>query len=463
MAGMEFNISQKLGTSIAPQMQQSLHMLQASTQELQSMVHQELQANPVLEETLDLSEPSSDDGEEVSSDENSPEDDPLKDYDDPPDYDKSTQYTAEDMERRQFFFDSVVEKESLQQHLMSQIPLSGLEGADFEMAELIIGSIDERGYLATGLDELALTSNHLEIDLERVLHVIQSFHPVGVAARDLRECLLIQLDRLGRAESLESAIVNGFLSELSHKKFPDIARQLKVPVGEVQKAADFIATLSPRPGSMFSTDTNQYVIPDVEIRKVDGEWHVLLNDSQIPRLRISDTYKDMMGSEGRSEVRHYIRDKIRAGKFLIKSIHQRQQTIMNIARELLKYQYEFFEQGVSHLKPLTMAQVAADVGVHETTVSRAIANKYIQTPFGIFEMKYFFTTGYTSNSGQVVSNSSVKDTLAELVKGEDPKSPLSDMDIVDLLNKTGIPIARRTVAKYRQELNILPSNLRRTY
>ncbi|MDZ4742633.1 MAG: RNA polymerase factor sigma-54 [Verrucomicrobiota bacterium] len=462
MAGMEFNISQKLGTSIAPQMQQSLQMLQASTLELQSMVHQELQANPVLEEVLEKpkDEDARDEDGLSSSDEDS---DPFGDDDYDPGYQNNLRYDKADEERRQFFFDSVTERESLQAHLLNQIPLSELNKKDKEMAELLIGSIDDRGYLATPLQEISYSGGHLENDLERVLYIIQTFHPVGVGARNLSECLAIQLERLGKAESLESAIVTKYINELSHKKYPDIARLLKVPVTEVQKAADFIATLSPKPGSMFSADANQYVIPDVEIRRVEGDFLIMINDTQIPNIRISDTYKDMMGSEGRREVRQYIRDKIRAGKFLIKSIHQRQQTIMNIARELLKHQREFFNKGSSHLKPLTMAQVAKDVGVHETTVSRAIANKYIQTPYGIFEMKYFFTTGYTSESGEVVSNASVKDALAELIKTEDPKSPFSDMDIVDLLNKKGIPIARRTVAKYRQELNILPSNLRRTY
>ncbi len=457
MAGMEFNISQKLGTAIAPQMQQSLQMLQASTLELQSMVHQELEANPVLEEILE--KPKEEDAREEEGEDFDEFD--RDDYD--PGYESNVRYDKADEERRQFFFDSVTERESLQQHLLGQIPLSELGSRDKKTAELLIGSIDDRGYLATPLDEISYTSGILESDLERVLNVIQTFHPVGVGARHLGECLAIQLERLGKSESIESAIVTRHLNELSHKKYPDIARHLKVPVAEVQRAADFIATLSPKPGSLFSADANQYVVADVEIRRVDGDYVIMMNDTQIPNLRISDTYKDMMGSETRGEVRHYIRDKIRAGKFLIKSIHQRQQTIQNIARELLRHQREFFDKGKAFLKPLTMSEVAADVGVHETTVSRAIANKYIQTPHGIFEMKYFFTTGYTSNTGEVVSNSSVKDALAELVKSEDPKSPLSDMDIVDLLGKKGIPIARRTVAKYRQELNILPSNLRRTY
>ncbi|MDL5055757.1 RNA polymerase factor sigma-54 [Oscillatoria laete-virens NRMC-F 0139] len=460
MSGFELNVSQKLGNTIAPQMQQSLQMLQASTLELESIVQQELQANPVLEEILDKPK-DNESGEDASGAEDDFDEFGQSDYD--PGYQSDRNSRQIDDERRQFFFDSVTERESLQQHLMGQIPLSEIGDADKKTAELLIGSIDDRGYLATPLEELSYTSGILESDLERVLAVIQTFHPVGVGARNLSECLAIQLDRLGKRGSIEWVIVTGHLDALSHKKYPDIARQLKIPVTEVQRAADFIATLSPRPGSLFSSDPDQYIVPDVEIRRVDGDFVIIMNDARIPNLRISDTYKDMMGSESRGEVRHYIRDKIRAGKFLIKSIHQRQQTIQNIARELLRHQREFFERGKAHLKPLTMAEVAADVGVHETTVSRAIANKYIQTPFGIFEMKYFFTTGYTSDSGEVVSNSSVKDALAELVRGEDPKRPYSDMEIVDLLQKKGIPIARRTVAKYRQELNILPSNLRRTF
>jgi RNA polymerase sigma-54 factor len=230
--------------------------------------------------------------------------------------------------------------------------------------------------------------------------------------------------------------------------------------------ANFISTLEPKPGRMFTTEQQQYVAADVVVQKVDDQYVVLLNDEQIPHLRISNTYKELMASDNKAQVaeaKEYIRDKIRAGKFLIKSIHQRQQTIYNIAKVIVDRQHEFLDKGLSHLKPLTMAQVAEVVGVHETTVSRAVANKYIQTPQGLFEMKFFFTPGFETAGGGALSNTSVKEQISKLVEREDAMKPLSDQEIVAILKEQGIPIARRTVAKYRNELNILPSNLRKKY
>ena len=297
-----------------------------------------------------------------------------------------------------------------------------------------------------------------------MLEVVQSFHPVGVAARDLRECLLIQLRRIGKEHSLEYRIVDRHLEDLGKHRIPEIARRLGTTTENVQRAANFIATLDPRPGQIFAPDPNNYVLPDVTVEKISGEWQVSLNGDQIPRLRISNTYKDLMSQEGNgNEVKDYIRDKIRSGKFLIKSIHQRQQTISNIAHEIVARQRDFLDQGPSALRPLTMVQIAEAVGVHETTVSRAISGKYMATPHGVFEIKYFFTPGYQTADGEAMSNTSVKGTLAELVRGEDPHNPLSDKEIVEILVERGIPIARRTVAKYRTELNILPSNMRKRY
>jgi RNA polymerase sigma-54 factor len=301
-------------------------------------------------------------------------------------------------------------------------------------------------------------------DLQRVLDVVQTFHPVGVGARDLRDCLLIQLRRIGKEQSLEYRIVDRHLEDLGKRRFPEIARRLGTTAEQVQRAANFIATLDPKPGQIFATDPNNYVLPDVTVEKIAGDYMISLNGDQIPHLRISNTYKDLMASSRNgNEVKEYIRDKIRSGKFLIKSIHQRQQTISNIAHEIVARQREFLDYGPSALKPMTMVQIADVVGVHETTVSRAISGKYISTPHGVFEMKYFFTPGYQTAGGESMSNTSVKGAIAELVKGEDTKNPLSDKEIVEILSKRGIPIARRTVAKYRNELNILPSNMRKKY
>src|SRR5437588_9665479 len=297
-----------------------------------------------------------------------------------------------------------------------------------------------------------------------MLLLIQSFYPPGVGARDLRECLLIQLKREGKGNSLEYKIIQDHMADLGKRRFPEIARRMGIGVEQVQKCANNIAQLDPRPGQIFAAAPQNYVLPDVTVEKIDGQYQVILNGEQIPHLRISNTYKDIMSQDGNgNEVKDYIRDKIRSGKFLIKSIHQRQQTISNIAHEIVKRQKEFLDHGTAHLKPMTMVQIADIVGVHETTVSRAISGKYMSTPQGVFEMKYFFTPGYQTATGESMSNTSVKEAILDLVKNENGASPLSDKEIVEILSERGIPIARRTVAKYRTELNILPSNMRRKY
>jgi RNA polymerase sigma-54 factor len=311
---------------------------------------------------------------------------------------------------------------------------------------------------------MALSSGIPKEDFQRMLALIQSFSPRGVGARDLRECLLIQLQREGRESSLEYRIVSEHMEDLGRRRFPEIARRMGISVEEVQTAANKIARLNPRPGQVFAAAPQNYVLPDVTVEKVDGDYQVILNNEQIPHLRISNIYKDIIaqGNNG-AEVKDYVRDKIRSGKFLIRSIHQRQQTISNIAHQIVSRQRDFFEHGPSHLKPMTMAEVADAVGVHETTVSRAVSGKYMATPQGIFEMKYFFTSGYQTATGESMSNTSVKEAILDLVKHEDGNAPLSDQQLVEILTERGIPIARRTVAKYRTELNILPSHMRRKY
>jgi len=370
----------------------------------------------------------------------------------------------EDEERRQFFFDSIASQETLQRHLWEQLNTADVNKSQRDAAELIIGNMDDLGFLQASLEEISQNTDHPLGELEQMLSLIQTFHPVGVGARDLRECLLIQLRRLGKEQSLEHQIVDEHLEDLGRKRLPELARRLGVSVEQVQKAANFISTLDPKPGQIFTSDPNNYVLPDVSVDKVGEDYTVSLNSDQVPHLRISKTYKDLMthGANG-TEVRDYIREKIRSGKFLIKSIHQRQQTILNIANEIVKRQYEFLENGSAFLKPMTMVQIAEAVGVHETTVSRAISGKYMSTPQGVFEMKYFFTPGYQTTAGAALSNTSVKEAISDLVRNEDARNPMSDKEIVEILSDRGIPIARRTVAKYRAELNILPSNLRKQY
>jgi RNA polymerase sigma-54 factor len=372
--------------------------------------------------------------------------------------------STEDEERRRFMFDSLVVEESLAQTLMEQLRDTDLSAEQRGIAELIIGNIDDYGYLKATVEELAASTNLPAEKISGVLKVIQTFDPPGVGAGNLRECLLLQLERAGQQDTLEYRIVRDFMDALGKRRIPEIARGTGRTIAEVQAALGRIARLEPRPGRAFLPDMDQYVLPEVFVQQAGGDFTVTTNDEYIPHLRISNIYKDLMAQGGNSpEVKNYIREKIRAGKFLIKSLHQRQQTILNIAKEIVKRQHEFMEKGVAYLKPMTMAQVAAVVGVHETTVSRAVSAKYMQTPQGVFEMKYFFTAGLQTATGDGVSNTSVKDMIAEIFKGEDTTKPLSDQEVVEMLRDKGIVIARRTVAKYRTELNILPSNLRKVY
>jgi RNA polymerase sigma-54 factor len=458
---------------LAPQLQQSLLILQAPLLELRNLVQQEMETNPVLEELPDAPNP---DAPAESAESETPPDDNFKE-----EFDKlakldeewrdymaqSSSYSGRSQEqedKRQFFFDSIPTQETLQQHLMSQLNQQMLNGDDRKTAELTIGNIDDNGFLQTTPEEMALNTGIAQEDFENMLTLIQSFYPPGVGARDLRECLLIQLKREGKQSSLEYKIISEHMADLGKRRFPEIARRMGISAEQVQKCANNIAQLDPRPGAIFAEAPKNYVLPDVTVEKVNSNYQVILNGEQIPHLRISNTYKDIMAQDSNgSEVKDYIRDKIRSGKFLIKSIHQRQQTISNIAHQIVSRQREFFDKGSAFLKPMTMVQIADAVGVHETTVSRAISGKYMSTPQGVFEMKYFFTPGYQTASGESMSNTSVKEAILDLVKSETGDSPLSDKEIVEILSKRGIPIARRTVAKYRTELNILPSNMRRRY
>lgn len=465
---------QRLQMVLAPQLRQSLELLQVPLLELRTLVQQEMEQNPTIEdqpvetEQIEIepaaNEPQKDDEAAIKDEfeKLSRLDDEWREYfsQNQPPYRGGSDEAA----RRQFFLDSLSTPESLQQHLMNQLGLADLPEQERQVGELLIGSVNEDGYMTSPLEELASTTGFDVAHLEPVLARIQEFDPIGVGARDLRECLLIQIRRLGKGDSLAAALVADHLDALGARRFNDIARALHVPVEDVHDAARFVSTLEPKPGRLFSSDATSYVLPEVMIQRVDDEYVVILNNDQIPHLHISDHYRRLMSDASTTEdVKAYIRDKVRAGMFLIKSINQRQQTIYNIAKEIVSVQREFLDQGITHLRPLTMAEVATAVGIHETTVSRAIANKYMQTPRGTFEMKYFFTPGYRTADGQSVSNKTIKDAIAKLVAEEDPANPLSDQAMVQKLDEQGTKVARRTIAKYRDELKILPSHLRKGY
>jgi RNA polymerase sigma-54 factor len=472
---------------LAPQLRQSLKILQVAALDLRSVIQEELQNNPTLEEmpmegvSLDKeqSDKSNETGENGSSE--TPEQHEEMDFSNSKEFDilnklnedwrdhmaqagGSQPYTSEDAEKRQHFFDSLVTETSLQEHLMQQAELADVSPKVIEAMRYLVGSLDDRGFLTQSAADIALqTSLPLDV-VQQAIKLLKTFDPPGIGCQDLATCLYQQLVAKGRNDSLAARIVRDHFALLSRRRIPEIARKLGSHMDDVQIAIEEIGTLDPAPGRRFADDNNRVVVPDVTVEKDGEEWKIHLNSDYIPRLRISSTYRELIakGTLNKQE-REYLRERMRAGKFLINSIEQRQQTIERITREIIKVQTEFFEKGVSKLKPLTMTQIADVVGVHETTVSRAIANKYIHTPHGVFDFKYFFTPGYQADSGASVSNTSVKDMINDLIAGEDRSHPLSDQEIVGKLQEKGINIARRTVAKYREELGLLPSNLRRDY
>jgi RNA polymerase sigma-54 factor len=472
---------------LAPQLRQSLKILQVAALDLRSVIQEELQNNPTLEEMpmegVSLDKEQTDKSNEVGENGSSetPEQHEEMDFSNSKEYEilsklnedwrdhmaqagGSQPYTSEDAEKRQHFFDSLVTETSLQEHLMQQADLADMPPKVLEAMRYLVGSLDDRGFLTQSAADIALQTN-LPLDVvQQAIKLLKNFEPAGIGCQNIAESLLQQLIAKGRSDSLAARILRDHFALLSRRRIPEIARKLGSHMDDVQVAIEEIGTLDPAPGRRFADDNNRVVVPDVTVEKDGEEWKIILNSDYIPRLRISSTYRELIakGTLNKQE-REYLRERMRAGKFLINSIEQRQQTIERITREIIKVQTEFFEKGVSKLKPLTMTQIADVVGVHETTVSRAIANKYIRTPHGVFDFKYFFTPGYQADSGASVSNTSVKDMINDLIEGEDRSHPLSDQEIVGKLQEKGINIARRTVAKYREELGLLPSNLRRDY
>ncbi len=499
-SGFNQDLRQRQSQSLvlAPQLRQSLKILQVAALDLRSVIQEELESNPTLEDvssetdSLDAAADSSQDGIDPGADADdgsdaSPAPDADGDSDAPESLDFSKEFdvltklgddwrdymsenagaqphTSEDAERRQHFFDSLVSVTSLQEHLLRQAELIDTTPDIIAAIQHLVGGLDERGFLTQTPADAALQAGLPLEATQEAARLITTFEPTGIGAANLAECLVLQLIAAGKGDTLAARIVRDHFELLTRRRIPDIARKTGVHTDDVQDAIEDIARLDPAPGRKFADDNNRVVIPDVTIKQDGDEWKIHLNNDYIPRLRISNTYKEMIarGSITKQE-RDYLRERMRSGKFIINSIEQRQQTIERITREILKVQREFFEEGVHKLRPLTMTQIADVVGVHETTVSRAIANKYIRTPHGVFDMKFFFTPGYANATGESVSNKSVKEMLNELITLEDKSRPLSDQELVAKLMAKGIKIARRTVAKYREELGQLPSNLRRDY
>jgi RNA polymerase sigma-54 factor len=493
--GLETKLVQKLGQQLVmtPQLRQAIKILQVSRAELEQLVDQELEENPVLEEDLDgraeqeqVEEPPRTeerlDNNGSESDEEWPEpaaqrettnelepesglnaidwNDYLTNYSN--DWHASSATPADyDDEKRPSLESMLVRAQSLTEHLLWQLQMNPLDEAEQEVTALLIGNMDKDGYLQLPVEEIAFQSGRDFEVVERALHRIHELDPPGVGARDLRECLLLQLRSQGLEDSLAARVVRDHLGLLEGKRFDKIAKELDTTIDEVVAAASHIATLEPKPGRNFGEGDVRYITPDVFVHKVGDEYVVTLNEEGLPRLRVSSYYRQVLGGAGGTDAKKYIQDKMRAAAWLIKSIQQRQRTLFMVTTSIVKFQRDFLDRGIAHLKPLVLKDVALDIGMHESTVSRATANKYVHTAQGIFELKYFFTSSLNKTDGDEVSAESVKERIRAIVVAEDARHPLSDQHIAEILAKENVDIARRTVAKYREIMGILPSSKRR--
>ncbi|MBI5603985.1 MAG: RNA polymerase factor sigma-54 [Deltaproteobacteria bacterium] len=476
---MALEIKQQLRLSqqliMTPQLQQAIKLLQLSRLELLENLHQELEANPVLEEALSEDLEASqvektEGGSEAEVEDRQPEvnigeqafenmdwDNYLNDY-----YTPRSEDISEDRDIPSYE-NMVSKKTSLTDHLMWQLSLSNLTPEEERMGSEIIGNLDGNGYLKASLEEIS-QSTGLDMDLaERVLKRIQEFDPLGVASRDLKECLLIQARHLTHSNPWVESIILDHLNSLETKNYQAIARALQAPIEEIIPAIEVILHLDPKPGRLYSDEESQYISPDIFVYKVGEEVHIVLNEDGLPRLRINAFYKQALSQRGAvsETTRDYIQEKLRSAIWLIKSIHQRQRTIYRVAESIFKFQHDFLDHGISHLKPLILKDVAEEVQMHESTISRVTTNKYVHTPQGIFELKFFFNSSLAGANGETVASESVKERIRLLISGEDQTHPLSDQELTELLLKENIHIARRTVAKYREALGLLPSNKRK--
>jgi RNA polymerase sigma-54 factor len=485
-ARLELKLQQKL--IMTPQLQQAIKLLQLSRLELSQSVSQELIENPVLEEVSSEEsgdEQSSEEGEIGSETqtatekpiESSPEPDGTQelksDLEVGPQWDE---YLNEMGDGRDYGNSEADDKElpsydqtltrlpSLSDHLLWQLHLSSSEPDLVKGGEEIIGNLDDDGYLRATLDELAQQSSLSLHVMERALNLVQGFDPMGIGARDLRECLLIQVKQLDLQGTLVEKIIQDHLGDLEKRKYPNIAKTLNVTPQEVMEASQtIIHELEPKPGRPYlSADTN-YVVPDVYVIKIEDRFVVQLNDEGMPRIRINPYYRKLLSrNEAIDKVtKEYVEERLRSAQWLIKGMEQRNKTIYKVAESIVKFQGEFLDQGISHLRPMVLKDVAEDIEMHESTISRVTTNKFMHTPQGIFSMKYFFTTGFSDGNGADISSLTVKDAIQKLIKEEDLAAPLKDQQIVDVLKERGIEIARRTVAKYREELRIPPTSVRK--
>ncbi|MGZ3779341.1 MAG: RNA polymerase factor sigma-54 [Pseudobdellovibrionaceae bacterium] len=468
------NLSQSL--VITPQLQQAIKLLQMSRMELETAVRSELEENPILEEAETLKEEDLKRTKEAASE---------------VDHSEAPDQTAQDPQKQdEFEWESYIEvnqkppqsgmagseeimnyenvitaAQTLHDHLYWQVKMNGFSEEEEKAADVLIGAIDDDGYIKVSLEQLA-EEEKIELGLlEDTLSLVHEFDPAGVGARDLKECLLIQAKHLEEDTHDLVNLINNHLKELEKKNYEAIAKALGRDIEDVIEMCKIIYAMDPKPGRAFVSSDTHYVTPDVYVYKVGDDYVVSLNEDGLPRLKISNFYKNMLkgGKSTGDKTQDYIQEKLRSAIWLIKSIHQRQRTIYKVTESIVKHQREFFEKGSEHLKPMVLRDIANDIGMHESTVSRVTTAKYVHTPQGIYELKYFFNSGINSSDGDALASESVKIKIKDLVSKEDPKNPLSDQKIVDLLKTEGIQIARRTVAKYRDVLKILPSSQRKKY
>ena len=456
---------------MTPMLQQAINLLQLSRMEMLQAVRQEVEENPVLEEMIEETEELDDPSalksvaEEPTAERNGEGQAEEIDWEsylqDASDYRPSIQYESVD----RFDRESLLTKPgSLQDHLLFQLHLTVMDQDLVRLGGLIIGELDDNGYLRSSIEGLASLAGVSLEPMESALRLIQGFDPAGVGARDLQECLLIQLRMRPEEHAVAEAIVSSHLHDVERHRFGKITAALGVSLREVQGAVALIASLEPKPGKNYSSEEPQYITADVYILKLDGRLVVTLNEDGLPRLRVSRYYREILSKQAPTsrEARGYVEEKMRSALWFIRSIEQRKRTLVKVAESLVKYQRDFFEHGISHLKPLTLREVADDISMHESTVSRVTTSKYVQTPQGLFGLKYFFHCGVPSTVGEAVSSRKVKDMVHRYLTKEDSRKPLSDQKIVEILARVhGVEIARRTVAKYRGQLKIPSSNQRR--
>ena len=477
--GYNLTIEQAQKLVMTPELIQAIQILQFNTQELDAYVEEQLLVNPVLEHsTAEVSEGDSrEDREESFSDAQNREKDSMssdredfdwKEYIRDRQYDdisyKQGEYTP-DEEKNDPLERYVSSDVTLPEYLMFQLKCAELSIEGKRIGEYIIESLDENGYLTSSVEEMAKAADASEENVRKVLSVIQTFDPLGVGAADLQDCLLIQLRQQGQLTEPFEHVVRNHLKDLAENRLGAISREMGISKGEVQFISDVIRMLEPKPGRQFASQgETKYIVPDVIVEKIDEEYVVTINDNSTPHLMVSSYYQKLLHSAEKDEaLSKYLSDRVNSALWLIKSIEQRKRTIYNVVSAVVRCQRDFFEKGPKYLKTLTLKEIAEELGIHESTVSRSINGKYMQCCRGVFEIKYFFSAGVSGGAGEGISSNSIKEFIKEIVEKEDPKSPYSDQDMAAMLQEKGIKISRRTVAKYRDEMHILSSSRRKRY